>query len=180
MSTFDSIYGYFSKVKKVTLLISGISIAIMIVLISLDVLLRNIFSYGLPGSYEITESILMPTVIFWGLLVTYSSGSIPRLDMLSTKLNGKAQLFVGILMILIDIFIYSVMAYYGLQRAITALTDGAAISAGGTLISIAVMFVFVPISFLLVTIEAIFILIKSIKDKRVYYSIDNENEAMQE
>ncbi|MEK4131109.1 TRAP transporter small permease [Solibacillus sp. FSL W8-0474] len=180
MSTFDKVYSYFGKVKKVTLFISGISIAIMILLISLDVILRNLFSYGLPGSYEITESILMPTVIFWGLLVTYSSGSIPRLDMLSTKLNGKAQLIVGIMMILIDIFIYSTMAFYALNRAITAMTDGAAISAGGTLISIAIIFAFVPISFLLVTIEAIFILVKSIKDKKVYYSVDNENEAMQE
>lgn len=180
MNTFEKVYKSFGKVKKVTLWISGIAIAIMIVLISLDVFLRNIFSYGIPGSYEITESILMPTVIFWGLLVTYSSGSIPRLDMLSTKFNGSVQLVIRIMMVLIDIFIYSAMAYYALQRAMTALNDGAAISAGGTLISISLVYVFVPISFLLVTIEAIFILIKSIKDKQVYYSIDDENEAMQE
>ena len=163
-----------------TLVISGVSIALMIVLISLDVSLRSFFSIGIQGSYEIIESILMPTVIFWGLLVTYSSGSIPRLDMLSTRFSGKVQISVKLVMVLIDIFIYSVMAYYTFQRALTAISDGMAISAGGTLVSIVVIFIFVPISFLLVTIEAIFILIKTIKDKDVRYSIDNDNEAMQE
>jgi TRAP-type C4-dicarboxylate transport system permease small subunit len=180
MSSFDKLYGYFGKIKKVTLVISGASIAVMIILISLDVFLRSIFSIGIQGSYEIIESILMPTVIFWGLLVTYSSGSIPRLDMLSTRFSGKVQISVKLVMVLIDIFIYSVMAYYTFQRALTAISDGMAISAGGTLVSIVVIFIFVPISFLLVTIEAIFILIKTIKDKDVRYSIDSENEAMQE
>lgn len=180
MTTFDKIYKIFGYIKRACLIISSIAIGAMILLITIDVVSRNFFSYGIPGSYEVTESILMPTAIFWALLVTYASGSIPRIDMLTAKFKGNMQLFVGIMLISIDIFIYALMTYYGWTRAEIALTQGASISAGGTLIGIELMFLFVPIGFLFVTIEAVFILIKMIKDKNFHYSIDTENEPMQE
>lgn len=180
MSTFEKIYKIFGYIKRACLIISGIGIGVMILLITIDVISRNFFSYGIPGSYEITESILMPTAIFWALLITYASGSIPRIDMLMNKFKGSLQLTVGIMLVLIDIFIYSLMTYYGWSRAEIAFTSGASISAGGTLIGIELMFLFVPIGFLFVTLEAIFILIKMIKDKNYHYSIDKENEPMQD
>ncbi|WP_067724493.1 TRAP transporter small permease [Oceanobacillus damuensis] len=180
MVIFNKIYHALKYVKRLSLIISGIALAFMILVISVDVFTRNIVSYGIPGSYEIVESIIMPTVIFWAFIITYSSGSIPRIDMLTEKFNENIKFAIGILLISIDIFIYSLMTYYGWSRAEIALTSGVSISAGGSLISIAPVFVFLPIGFLLVTIEAVFILIKMLIHKKYYYSVDSENEPMKE
>lgn len=180
LSKVDKVYRLFGYLKKLCIVISGLAIAVMIILITLDVTSRNILQSGIPGSYEIVESILMPTVIFWAILITYASGSIPRLDMLTNKFSEKMQFSVGIVLILIDIFIYGLMTIYSWSRAAIALKTGIAISAGGTLISISPIFLFVPIGFLFVTIEAIFILTKMIMNKKFYYHIDTENEPMQE
>ena len=180
MNKFDQIYRYFGYIKKLCIVIASVAIAVMVLLITIDVLSRNLLNNGIAGSYEIVESILMPTAIFWALLVTYSSGSIPRIDLVTEKFSGNIKLILGILLIAIDIFIYGLLTYYSWSRAEIALSSGASISAGGNLINIAPIFLFVPLGFLLVTLEAIFILLKMILDKKYHYYIDPDNEPMKE
>lgn len=180
MIKIEKVYKFYGIVKNLCLFFSALGIVAMIIMITADVLLRNFFSYGIPGSYEIVESTLMPTAIFWALVITYASGSIPRIDMITNKFSRNLQLIIGIGLIAIDLFIYSSMTYFSWNRAQIALTEGASISAGGTLINIIPFYFFIPIGFLLVTLETIFIFLKVFADKKYYYSIDTNNDPMKE
>ncbi len=66
---------------------------IMMLLVTADVLLRSLFNYPIPGSYELVQFMLL-SVIFLGLAHTEAQGNHLAVDFVYKKLSEKTQNFI--------------------------------------------------------------------------------------
>ena len=77
MKTFDKLFGY---VEKACMAGSILSTLIMMVLTSVDALLRYLFNNPIIGVYEITEDYLLVALVFLALSYTYRKGRHVRVE----------------------------------------------------------------------------------------------------
>lgn len=136
------------KMEFVGMVISGISIALMMLLIMADVVMRNFLDSPITGTYELVQYFLMPLAVFPALAYTYTSGVLPRLGELVSKLPGKFQVFNKNMIIVIEIIIFVLLTLYGLKFAQAGIADRMAIPVSGNLIPVYPVYVVVPLGFL--------------------------------
>ncbi len=127
---------------------------------------------SLIGGYEIIENILMPLAVFPALAIAQSSGIIPRIDIFVSKLSNRFQYLIHLFLVVIEIIIYSMLTVYGWQSAWMNTIENASFSASGMLIPIYPFLYLAALGFGLLVIENLFILIKSVIDKKVIFSVD--------
>lgn len=177
MNRMLKIYRIFEVIKKIGLFISGISILGMAFLIFYDVLVRNLFSGSIRGGFEIVQNYFMPLVVFPSLAFVYSSGVIPKMDIIIGKLGDKAKKYIIFIMLLLEIFILILIVQFSWQYAMNGLERKIAFPAAGTLYPLYPVLFTIPIAFALITIENIFIFIRNILEKKsTLLVIDKEGE----
>lgn len=169
----QSIRGYktFQKFKWAGMFLSGISVFIMMLYTTVDVLLRNIFGISILYAYEFSQFYLMPLAVFPALAYAYGEGMMPRLNFLVVKIKERYQLFVTIFLIIIEIIIMVLLAVFGWQYLIQAIVGGQTFTAGTSYFPLSFAIVFVSIGFLLVGVEMFFLLIKNIKYKKPTFTV---------
>ncbi|HHY21825.1 MAG TPA: TRAP transporter small permease subunit [Bacilli bacterium] len=177
MNRMLKIYEIFEVIKKIGLFISGISILGMAFLIFYDVLVRNLFSGSIRGGFEIVQNYFMPLVVFPSLAFVYSSGVIPKMDIIIGKLGDKEKKYIIFIMLLLEIFILILIVQFSWQYAMNGLERKIAFPAAGTLYPLYPVLFTIPIAFALITIENIFIFIRNILEKKpTLLVIDKEGE----
>lgn len=177
MNRMLKIYKIFEVIKKIGLFISGISILGMAFLIFYDVLVRNLFSGSIRGGFEIVQNYFMPLVVFPSLAFVYSSGVIPKMDIIIGKLGDKEKKYIIFIMLLLEIFILILIVQFSWQYAMNGLERKIAFPAAGTLYPLYPVLFTIPIAFALITIENIFIFIRNILEKKpTLLVIDKEGE----
>lgn len=136
------------KMEFFGMVISGLSIATMMLLIMTDVVMRNFLDSPITGTYELVQYFLMPLAVFPALAYTYTSGVLPRLGELVSKMPGKFQIFNKNMIIVIEIVIFVLLTLYGMKFAQAGIADRMAIPVSGNLIPVYPVYVVVPLGFL--------------------------------
>jgi TRAP-type C4-dicarboxylate transport system permease small subunit len=89
--------------------VAVLSIFIMMLLTSADAIGRYLFSFPLPGAYEVTEKYLMIIAVYLGASYTYRGGSTIRITLLVDRLPRGVkmglQVFVQIFSICYGFFL---------------------------------------------------------------------------
>lgn len=146
--------------------ISGLAILSMMVVIVLDVFLRNIFKMPIPGSYVIIESFLMPIAIFPALGYVYMMEVLPRLSEFVAKTPKWFQKYNRLLLIIMDIIIFSLLTYYTFKFFMNGYKDDMQIPVASHFIAIWPVYLFIPLGYLLVLLE---VLVRFIEEIRGFF-----------
>lgn len=159
-------YNIFHYIKLAGVWISGISVLAMMLMIVYDVTMRTLFSSSIRGGFEIIQNYMMPLVVFPGLAYVYASGVLPKMDLILEKINSKAQKFLIIFMLLIELFVLVLIVQFSWEYAMSGLERKTAFPAAGTLYPLYPLFFLIPIAFAMIVIENIFILIRNLLEKK--------------
>lgn len=158
-------YDFFSKVKFIGVVISGLAILTMMLAIVADVASRNLTGASILGVYEITQNYLMILAIFAALPFVYSSGIMPKLELLFERFKGRGRTILINGILVLEILVYAAMAYYSWQFAMTGLGNESGFMAGGKIYPLYPVLFVIPISFLGMTIECIFAILNNLTSK---------------
>ncbi len=102
--------GFLSWLSQTTILISGISVLVITLLISFDVLMRYFLDQPQLFVDELT-SFLLVAVIFLGTGPTFQKGGHIQVDLLTSRLSSRTQDRMRILTLLIGIILLAVITY---------------------------------------------------------------------
>lgn len=147
--------------------VSSISILIMMLLIVIDVLLRNFGGTPIPGVYLIVESYLMPLAVFPALGYAYMVGILPRLNEFIEKRPVWFQKTNDILIHALDVIVFMLLVYFSFLHAMTAFNDKITISIATNLIPVWPIYFIVPIGYFFVLSELI---LKALRGKKFHQS----------
>lgn len=150
----------------------------MMFFITADVLLRNLFDYSIPGGYNYVEKYFMPFIVFPALAYVYSSGVLPRLDVLVDKFSKGKQQTLNFIMRIIDLVLYGLMFYYSLKYMVANTIQGTAFSVGGSLAPLAPSLIIATIGFLLLVVEIILAFFKNTNPSYQVEKSQNFNEGI--
>lgn len=143
----------FNYIKTSGLVLSAVGIVVIMVIIAIDVFLRNVLNSSISGNYELIQKYLMPLAVFPAMAITYSSGIMPRLDMIVEKLSLKIQNGIHMIISLIDFLIMVLLTFYTWNYAMQALEAKVTFPAGGAMYPLYPILFIVPIGFVLLAIE---------------------------
>lgn len=160
-------YKAFGYVKLVGALISGIAIFGMMLLIVADVISRNFLGGSIAGSFEIVQNYFMPLAVFPALAYVYGSGVLPKMDLAMHRFPQVIQDAVVYLLLLVELVLFAMLAYYTWDFAISGMDRGTEFVAGGDLYPLWPLFFMVPVSFALVFVETLFVVAKNALGDRV-------------
>ncbi|WP_053362648.1 TRAP transporter small permease [Bacillus sp. FJAT-27251] len=166
-------YNVFEKIKIGGLILSGSTIFIMMLLIVGDVALRNLVNASLLGSYEITQYFLMPLAFFPGLAYAYSSGIMPRVEMMVVKLKNKFRRNIFLALLIFEFILFLMLTFYGFQYALIGTQESLGFSMKGTIITYYPILYFVPLGFLLLSIEILFLILKNFRTDSPTLSVND-------
>lgn len=154
------------RIDNFLLYISGIALLAMMMMIVIEVVLRKFFSYSIPGNYEFTQNYLMPIAILPILSLSYTSGILPKLNMIVTRVQNKvAQRSIHLFLLIIEIITFMIVAYYTSIYAIKGVSQGMSFTAGGIFIPLYPILIVVAFGFILMAIKGVVLLIHMFKDK---------------
>jgi len=78
--------------------------------IFIAVLLRNLFSYSIPDSFDIGR-LLLGILIFWGIAATSYRGTHITVDLLYANVGPKLRRFIDVFATLVLLFVVSVQTF---------------------------------------------------------------------
>ncbi|WP_188208056.1 TRAP transporter small permease subunit [Alkalibacillus aidingensis] len=165
MVAIEKAYHIFEKIKLIGVWISGISLFGMMLFIVIDVVLRNLFNSSISGGFEMVQNYFMTLTVFPALAYVYSSGVLPKMDLLIERFQDQVKKLIIFFMIALEVFILAIMFYFSLDYAINGFERSMSFPAAGTLYPIYPFLFLIPLAFFLIVIENMFILIKNIMFK---------------
>ncbi|WP_054635876.1 TRAP transporter small permease [Thalassobacillus sp. C254] len=112
-------YKIFNYIKLAGLWISAVSIMGMMMFIVYDVVGRNLLFGSVRGGFEIVQNYFMPLAVFPALAYVYSSGVLPRMNLLISKTRASVQHIVVYVLLVVEIFVLSFVVYFSLNYALT-------------------------------------------------------------
>ncbi|MFC0272513.1 TRAP transporter small permease subunit [Metabacillus herbersteinensis] len=173
-------YKVFNYIKLVGIWISGISVLVMMLFIVYDVTARTLFSGSIRGGFEIIQNYLMPLVVFPGLAFAYSSGVLPKMDLILDKVSEKVQKVIIFSMLLVELFVLVLIVQFSWEYAMSSLERKTSFPAAGTLYPLYPLFFLIPAAFAMIVTENVFILIRNILVKEPSLLMINKEEKPEE
>lgn len=158
-----SLYKKFSIITKSGAVISGVAIFLSMLFITADVLLRNFVGGSIPGSFEIVQNYFMPLAVFPGIAWVYSSGIMPRMDLLVGRMTQRWEGIVIHIFVIFEVVIAAAVFWYSLDYALQGLARSAAFTAGGDSLPLWPAQFLAPLGILLLLIEVSFVLARNIR-----------------
>ena len=122
-SSIDIIAWGQTAIERVLTGIGAIIVMVMMFLTSLDVVLRYVFKSPLPGAYELQEFLLVG-VVFLGLAYIQALKGHLNVDLLTSRLSPRMQIFFGIIGYVICLIIFSLITWQSGLRAWKAFDIG--------------------------------------------------------
>ena len=109
------------KIKKLLKnldgIIAGITLSVTAVVTIINVILRYVFSFGIPWAQEVTVTCFSWSVML-GMSYAYKHNMHWGIDFLVTKLPEKARWFVYVTIYTILLIGCSILTYFGIQISI--------------------------------------------------------------
>lgn len=158
-----SMYKRYHKFTKWAAILSGASIFALMAFISTDVILRNFAGSSISGSFEIVENYFMPLAVFPALAWVYSSGIMPRMDLLINRIAEGLRKAIVHFLVLIEIVVVAVVTWYSLQYALAGLDRSAQFTAGGESLPLWPAQFVAPLGFGLLLIELLFVMARNVR-----------------
>src|SRR5471030_3096945 len=78
--------------------------------IFISVILRNLFTYSIPDSYDFGR-LMLGILIFWGIAATSYRGTHITVDLLYSNVGPRFQRFIDIFATLVLLFVVTVQTY---------------------------------------------------------------------
>ncbi|GGC89467.1 hypothetical protein GCM10007216_20270 [Thalassobacillus devorans] len=160
------IYRVFEWIKLIGIWISGISLFGMMMFIVVDVVLRNVLSDSINGGFEFVQNYFMPLAVFPALAYVYSSGVLPRMDLVLDKFSVPIKRILIFIMVLLEIFILGLIVQFTWEYAVSGLEREMSFPAAGSLYPLYPLFFLIPLSFALIIVENLFILFRNIIERK--------------
>lgn len=153
------------RINFLSVLISGIALAGLMILITAGVFTRYVLSFSIPTAYEIVENYLMPISVFVALGYAYSSGIFPRVDAFTEKIkSAKTKKIVDSIIIFVELLIFIVITYYLLQLTIHSIDTGMGFKTNGINFPLYPIHFLITIGFIWKTLMVFNNLIRKIKE----------------
>lgn len=111
------VLNWLSRLSDLGIVLSMVTLLIIMLLVTVDVILRNLFSNSITGTVEISE-LLQGVVVFFGMAATLKSGHHIAADFLVERFSVRSQAVIDLATGLISLAVMSLMAY-ALWRAAT-------------------------------------------------------------
>ena len=109
----------------------------------------------IEGLYNITESIIFPTLVFTALAGSYRSGLWPRLDVIIDRLAIRKYRIISSIHDVMGLVIYLTVTYFTILYAVKLTIDGRTFQAGVHNLPIWPILWLVPVAFALLSIEVL-------------------------
>ena len=90
--------------------------------IFISVLLRNLFNYAIPDSFDFGR-LLLGILIFWGIAATSYRGTHITVDLLYASVGPKAKRFIDVFATLVLLFVVTVQTYTLYDKVWTTRAD---------------------------------------------------------
>ena len=90
--------------------VSMVAIFTIMVLVTVDVILRNAFTSSIRGSVEMAE-LLQGVVVFFGIAATLRSGNHIAADFIVERLSLKTQAAMDLVTSLLSLFVFGLMTW---------------------------------------------------------------------
>ena len=90
--------------------------------IFISVVLRNLFTYSIPDSYDFGR-LMLGILIFWGIAATSYRGTHITVDLVWANVGPKYQRMIDVFATLVLLFVVSVQTYTLFDKVITTRTD---------------------------------------------------------
>lgn len=171
-------YRYFGYVKLAGAVVSGVSIFLMMLFIVFSVVGRNFLSGSIRGGFEIVQNYFMPLSVFPAFGYVYSSGILPRMDLVMPRTPRLLQTAAVHLLLVLELGIFSLLTYFTWMYAMAGMERGASFSAAGTMHPLWPVLFLAPLGFALILIETVFVLIRNLSGGRVGLSMDDERREL--
>lgn len=162
MKTVDKLYGIHSKIKNCMLALGGAGVFIMMIYITVDVLVRNLSSTALVGTFEIVSNYIMPLTILPSMCLALASGVMPRIVAMTNRLPHKAQRVNVIILPILEMAAYILMFLFSTKYAISATQDRLSFVAGTTALPVWFMYYLPPLAYVMMTVESLLVLLKNL------------------
>ncbi|MBR0093389.1 MAG: TRAP transporter small permease [Lachnospiraceae bacterium] len=161
----DKIYAGYSILTKVCNAVGILAVYAMMFIIVIDVFFRNFMPSPLTGIYEIVQWFLLPLscIPFFGY--AYASGIMPRVTMAVEKFKPSVQNKISIFVLILNIIMFSFLAYAGWVYAVKQMGKGGVVTIGKEHVAVWPLFFVIVVAYIMVTIECVFATIKNIKCK---------------
>lgn len=162
MNIVDRCYIVFGWIKALGLMLSGLALAAMILTISGDVVSRNLTGNSIPGAYEIVTFYLMPLAVLPVVFYAFAQGISPRIPMLFDRLPQRIQKPLHMTVVVLELVLMGLVAFYSLQYALDGTEAGHAFPAAGAMYPKYPVYYLVPLAFAGMTVELGFIALKNL------------------
>jgi TRAP-type C4-dicarboxylate transport system permease small subunit len=90
--------------------------------IFISVLLRNLFNYAIPDSFDIGR-LMLGILIFWGIAATSYRGTHITVDLLYANVGPRFQRFIDVFATLVLLFVVTVQTYTLYDKVWTTRAD---------------------------------------------------------
>ncbi|MCC5857839.1 MAG: TRAP transporter small permease [Ectothiorhodospiraceae bacterium] len=174
----DKLYGAFGAFKLLALLFCGLSIFAMMGLIGADVFSRNVLRASLPGAYEIVTNYLMPGAALSVVFYAFAAGACPRIPLVFDKLPAVLQKPMYMAVLLFELVLMGLVAYYTYRYAVTGTQAGHFFTAAGSTFPKYPIYYLVPFGFLGMALEIIFVLLKNLLCTGVWIGYHRSQEEL--
>ncbi|MGI6747572.1 MAG: TRAP transporter small permease [Anaerovoracaceae bacterium] len=167
MQKIDKAYKGYTKFSNIGLILGLLGVYLMMLVIVLDVVTRNFFNLSITGIFEFVQYYLLPLSIFPVFGYAYSTGVMPRITMLIDKFSKKTQHIASVLVLIVNIILFTLMAWFSLLYAIQSTKDKAFVIIGMNNIPLWPLYYLVVLGFFLIIAESVFSLIQNIRTKGI-------------
>lgn len=120
---FQRIDGFVGTLGRAMSVGGAISACLIMVVMTVDVGFRNLFSRSIPGTFEIVE-IALVLAVFLGLATAERSQSNVRVTLFTSLLPARLAAWVRIFGLLVSLGIVAWFAYASLDKALNAFAIG--------------------------------------------------------
>jgi len=104
--------------------LGGVAAVVLALNVILDVVGRSFFAKPLPGTLDLTTYAWMPTLVSLGMGYALLRGEHIRVSLLTASASHRVQRVIEILGMAIIAVVAAMLAYYGLQKAMSASAYG--------------------------------------------------------
>lgn len=143
--------------------VSGLAILAMMIVIVLDVVMRNFFKASVPGSYVIVENFLMPLAVFPALGYVYMAHVLPRLSEFIERRPKSFQRVNRFLLLAVDTIVFALLTYYTFIFFLDGLHNEIAIPVATNFVPLWPIYFFIPLGYFLVLQEVLLQLVQEIR-----------------
>jgi TRAP-type transport system small permease protein len=111
------------KFDQYFIILSTICLFIIMVIVSIDGLLRQFFDAPIVGAYELVEKYLMPAMIFSAISYTWAKKGHIGVTVMYDKMPKAVKNITHLITLLLGMIVISLIGYTGMEKTMMAIAE---------------------------------------------------------